>query len=199
MTLVELTAAYAAVASGQYPVRAHGLPPEDRSLWQRLRDPDRSMGGRMQEDMKTFLRAAVDRGTANAARLPVPAYGKTGTTQDNRDALFIGFAGDLVVGVWVGNDDNSSNPGLAGGGVPARIWRDFMTGALDLAPARAAPRNVVEPELEDDPANLFVVGEDRIRVETGLDGITLNLGIGPDGFAVEAEPDDPTITDDPDQ
>ena len=190
MTLVELTAAYAAVAGGQYPVRAHGLPPSERSLWQRLRDPDRSMGGRMQDDMKTFLRAAVDRGTANAARLPVPAYGKTGTTQDNRDALFIGFAGDLVVGVWVGNDDNSSNPGLAGGGIPARIWRDFMTGALDLAPVRAPVRETA-PDLEDDPANLFVVGNDSIRIETGLEGLNLNLGISPDGFEVQAEPDQP--------
>ncbi|WP_245942235.1 transglycosylase domain-containing protein [Sphingomonas gilva] len=191
MTLIELTAAYAAVAAGQYPVRAHGLPPQDRSLWQRLRDPDRSMGAEVQEDMKTFLRAAVDRGTAHEARLPVPAYGKTGTTQDYRDALFVGFAGDLVVGVWVGNDDNSPNPGLAGGTVPARIWRDFMTGALDLAPARAAPREEPEVELEDDPANLFVIGNDSIRIETDLEGLNLNLGIGPNGFDVQAEPDAP--------
>jgi penicillin-binding protein 1A len=153
------------------------------------------MGSRVQEDMKTFLRAAVDRGTANAARLPIPAYGKTGTTQDNRDALFIGFAGDLVVGVWVGNDDNSPNPGLAGGGVPARIWRDFMTGALDLAPARAPVRDAA-PDLEDDPANLFTVGNDSIRIETGLEGLNLNLGISPDGFDIQTEPDQPPPQDD---
>jgi penicillin-binding protein 1A len=193
MTLLELTSAYAAVAAGQYPVRAHGLPPQERSMWQRLRDPDRPMGE--QEEMKTLLRAAVERGTANAARLPVPAYGKTGTTQDNRDALFIGFAGDLVVGIWVGNDDNSSNPGLAGGGIPARIWRDFMTGALDLAPARAPVREVA-PDLEDDPANLFVVGNDSIAIDTGIEGFNLNLG--PNGIDLQVEPDEPTITDNPD-
>ena len=51
-----------------------------------------------------------------AAPLAIPAFGKTGTTQDNRDAWFIGYAGDLVAGVWLGNDDNTPNPGLAGGG-----------------------------------------------------------------------------------
>jgi penicillin-binding protein 1A len=67
----------------------------------------------------------------------VPTYGKTGTTQDYRDALFIGFAGDLVVGVWVGNDDNRPMPGVTGGGAPARIWRNFMSRALATGPVPA--------------------------------------------------------------
>jgi penicillin-binding protein 1A len=60
----------------------------------------------------------------------VPTFGKTGTTQENRDALFIGFAGNLVVGVWVGRDDNTSLGKISGGTVPAQIWRNFMTSAL---------------------------------------------------------------------
>ena len=62
--------------------------------------------------------------------------GKTGTTQENRDALFVGFAGDLVVGVWVGRDDNSSLGKVVGGTVPAEIWRSFMTSALAVDRAR---------------------------------------------------------------
>jgi penicillin-binding protein 1A len=62
----------------------------------------------------------------------VPTFGKTGTTQENRDALFIGFAGNLVVGVWVGRDDNKSLGKISGGTVPADIWRSFMTPALAI-------------------------------------------------------------------
>jgi penicillin-binding protein 1A len=70
----------------------------------------------------------------------VPTFGKTGTTQDSRDALFVGFAGDLVVGVWVGNDDNSPLPGVTGGGLPARMWRDFMRPALATEPRVDGPK-----------------------------------------------------------
>jgi penicillin-binding protein 1A len=81
----------------------------------------------------------VTHGTGRAANLSVPTFGKTGTTSDYRDALFVGFAGDLVVGVWVGNDDNRPLPGTSGGGVPARIWRAFMTEALGIRAAPTAP------------------------------------------------------------
>ena len=138
MTLLELTQAYAAVASGRYPIRAHGLPAEPGWFGGRdygnNRDPAFTM-------LRDVLYAVVQRGTGRAANLSVPTFGKTGTTSDYRDALFIGFAGDLVVGVWIGNDDNSPLPGTAGGGLPARIWRSFMADALGsgVAPAPAAP------------------------------------------------------------
>jgi penicillin-binding protein 1A len=76
--------------------------------------------------------------------LAIPTYGKTGTTQENRDALFIGFAGNLVVGVWVGRDDDTSLGKVSGGTVPAEVWRSFMTSALaidhDRGPVLPAPR-----------------------------------------------------------
>jgi penicillin-binding protein 1A len=80
--------------------------------------------------MLDLLYAAANNGTGRRAALAVPTFGKTGTTQENRDALFIGFAGDLVVGVWVGRDDNRSLGKISGGTVPAQIWRSFMTSAL---------------------------------------------------------------------
>jgi penicillin-binding protein 1A len=92
--------------------------------------------------LRELLYGVVARGTGRAASLPVPTFGKTGTTSDYRDALFVGFAGDLVVGVWIGNDDNSPLPGTSGGGAPARIWRAFMTDALGLRAARAPARRV---------------------------------------------------------
>ena len=149
MSLLELTQAYAAVASGRFPIRAHGLPEErldERSLG---RDPRSFMM------LRDVLYAVVQRGTGRAANLSVPTFGKTGTTSDYRDALFVGFAGDLVVGVWIGNDDNRPLPGTAGGGLPARIWRAFMTealGARATSPAASVPLS--QADREADTANL---------------------------------------------
>ena len=80
--------------------------------------------------MLDLLYAAANSGTGRRAALAIPTFGKTGTSQDNRDALFVGFAGDLVVGVWVGRDDNGSLGKISGGTVPAQIWRNFMVSAL---------------------------------------------------------------------
>jgi len=139
VTLLELTAAYAAVAAGRYPIRPHGLPPES-SGWFGWGDAERPVSrDRAFPMLRDVLYAVVQRGTGRAAALSVPTFGKTGTTSDYRDALFVGFAGDLVVGVWIGNDDNRPLPGTTGGGTPARIWRSFMAEALGTTPARPAP------------------------------------------------------------
>jgi penicillin-binding protein 1A len=129
--------------------------------------------------MLDLLYAATNSGTGRRAALAVPTFGKTGTTQENRDALFIGFAGDLVVGVWVGRDDNGSLGKISGGTVPAQIWRNFMVSALAIdhragpplpsefrLPQRQPRRESPLPEdwsdgakelrdLADDLANLF--------------------------------------------
>jgi len=133
VSLLELTSAYAAVAGGRYPILARGLPeqrpPEGlAAFFQRG-------GGTLDRrrdwaPMLDLLYAAANNGTGRRAALAVPTFGKTGTTQENRDALFIGFAGDLIVGVWVGRDDNTSLGKISGGTVPAQIWRSFMTSAL---------------------------------------------------------------------
>lgn len=133
MSLTELTAAYAAIAGGRYPVAAHGIAPEPAdegnfaSWFAGARTLDARRDG---TPMLDLLYAAANTGTGKRAALRVPTFGKTGTTQENRDALFIGFAGDLVVGVWVGRDDNRSLGKISGGTVPASIWRRFMVSAL---------------------------------------------------------------------
>ena len=132
VSLLELTSAYAAVAGGHYPILARGLPDEEAS--EGLKAFFRSGGAldrrRDWAPMLDLLYAAANEGTGRRAALSIPTFGKTGTTQENRDALFIGFAGDLVVGVWVGRDDNKSLGKVSGGTVPAEIWRSFMTSAL---------------------------------------------------------------------
>jgi len=132
VSLLELTSAYAAVAGGHYPVAARGL--EEASAPEGLAAFFRNGGSldprRDRTPMLDLLYAAANEGTGRRAALSVPTFGKTGTTQENRDALFVGFAGDLVVGVWVGRDDNKSLGKVSGGTVPAQIWRAFMTSAL---------------------------------------------------------------------
>jgi penicillin-binding protein 1A len=94
-----------------------------------------------------LLGTVVSSGTGRSAALSIPAFGKTGTTQDARDAWFIGYAGDLVAAVWIGNDDNSPIPGLSGGGIPARVWRDFMVRALGVS---LPPAPVIEEEADNE-------------------------------------------------
>ena len=136
VSLIELTAAYAAVAAGRYPIRPHGLP-QQRPGWFGWGGSDEGYSrDRAFPMLRDVLYNVLAHGTGRSAALPVPAFGKTGTTSDYRDAWFIGFAGDLVVGIWVGNDDNRPLPGTTGGGVPAQIWHRFMTDALGIRSAR---------------------------------------------------------------
>ena len=141
LSLLELTAAYAAIAGGRYPVRPTGLPPS-------AVDPGMAgwfaRGGSIDRrrdwaPMLDLLWSAANQGTGRRAALSVPTFGKTGTTSDNRDAIFVGFAGDLVVGVWVGRDDNKSLGSISGGTAPAQIWRAFMAPAVSIN-GRADPR-----------------------------------------------------------
>ena len=149
--LIELTSAYAAVANGAYPVKPLGLAsPRPPGFAETVRGavaavrpwPERG-------PMLELLQSAVRHGTGQSALLPIATYGKTGTTQNHRDALFVGFAGDLVVGVWVGNDDNSPMTGVVGGTVPAKLWKKFMTSALSRegllrpAPAQRSPVDAI--------------------------------------------------------
>lgn len=191
VSLIELTAAYAAVAANAMPVRPHALPRPEAGFWEKLWDGPKSLPRRVREDMKAMLRRAINTGTGRAATLPIANFGKTGTTQDSRDALFVGYAGDLVVGVWIGRDDNTPLGGITGGTVPARIWRDFMMRANRIQ--RAPPPSVVrEPEVVEEPAPgaEFPLGEGA-GITVGPDGATLTLpggevridrgGVGVDG------------------
>jgi penicillin-binding protein 1A len=80
--------------------------------------------------MNQMLHETLASGTARKADLPGwPAAGKTGTSQDFRDAWFIGYTSHLVAGIWLGNDDNSPTRKATGGGLPVEIWSRFMKAA----------------------------------------------------------------------
>ena len=82
--------------------------------------------------------AVVREGTGRAARINGLAAGKTGTSQGYRDAWFVGFTSNMIVGVWVGNDDNGPTRNVTGGDLPARIWNEFVT--QSVAARQKTPR-----------------------------------------------------------
>ena len=175
--LIELAEAYAAVAAGSYPVLAHGLPPEERGWFERLMARQRAFDDDELAMIRDLLSSAANRGTGSAAALRTSTFGKTGTTQDSRDAFFVGYAGGLVTAVWIGNDDNSPLPGgAAGGGIPARIWRNFMSGAINEA-VEDAPVETQDADLVNAIANISVetgIGNVGLGVDEG--GMTVNVG-----------------------
>lgn len=187
MTLMELTAAYAGIAANDFPVEPHAFARGEPGWWAWLTTRRDSLSSRTHSDLETMLRAAINRGTGRNAVLPIANFGKTGTTQDYRDALFVGYAGDLVVGVWIGNDDNAPMQGVTGGSTPARIWKDFMRGALKLEAApRPQPSTSPDPEGPVQPLDIGEGGE----IPLGQDGTTLRIDgtgvtLSQDGVPVE--------------
>ncbi len=141
VTLLELTAAYGVFANGGHGVWPYGIreiqDATGRVLYRRsgsgpgiVVDPEDAAR------MNAVLAAVVREGTGRAAALTRPAAGKTGTSQDFRDAWFVGYTADLVAGVWIGNDDGMPMARITGGGLPARLWRTIMTEAhKGLSPA----------------------------------------------------------------
>jgi penicillin-binding protein 1A len=139
ISLMEMTSAFAAVANGAYPVRPRGLPEAEDG------PGGTPFEGSVRRNMMELLWAVTHEGSGRGAALPIPTFGKTGTSQESRDAYFIGFAGDLVTAVWIGRDDNKPLGDVQGGGIPARIWRAFMVEAVKNAPAPAAAEALALP------------------------------------------------------
>jgi penicillin-binding protein 1A len=201
MTLLELTSAYAALAADRFPVKPHPLVEDKPGILASLFQPGSSFDASEHVMMLDLLNAVVNQGTGTAAKLRIKTYGKTGTSQESRDALFVGFAGDLVVGVWIGNDDNSPIKGITGGGLPARIWRDFMgqavRGAAPVAPPPVRKKPDPEgpvlpldlPEIPDIPVDIgnSQIGLDPdngVRLQTDIGGVPLDIRLGKDGLDV---------------
>ncbi|MCB5424897.1 penicillin-binding protein [Altererythrobacter sp. CC-YST694] len=176
MTLLELTAAYAGVAGNAFPVKPRAVKAEEAGWFDWLWNSQQHLSSREQEGIEEMLRATINRGTGRAAMLNVPNFGKTGTSQDNRDALFVGYAGDLVVGVWVGNDDNTPLGGVHGGGLPARIWKDFISQALGPKVVPAKRKATPQPD-PSGPVQPLDVPEGA-EIPIGTDGTNLRVKQG---------------------
>ena len=157
VTLLDLTSAYAAVRAGVAPVEPWGIASVHMAGQKnpvpvgRPDEPQHSLG-QYQGELIDLLQGVVQHGTARAAALPGFAAGKTGTTQDYRDAWFIGFDNSLVVGVWVGNDDHSPMRGVVGGSLPAMMWKEFMEQSASPGTV-AGGQSPVTPPATDQQAN----------------------------------------------
>ncbi len=130
-TLLDLTAAFATLANGGIGVWPHGVDTVRDSHGSILHRPSGGGPGRVASaaavsDVVDILADVIAKGTGHRAQTGFPVAGKTGTTQNGRDAWFVGFSDHYVVGVWLGNDDNSPMEKVAGGTLPAKIWRDIM-------------------------------------------------------------------------
>lgn len=172
VTLVEMTRAYAGVLGSGVPVEPYlvrtvrGNTPQP--LYQRpAPKPGAPMDAQVQSMMLDSLQAVVESGTGKAARVNGLAVGgKTGTSQDYRDAWFVGLTPDMIVGVWVGNDDNAPMNKVTGGDIPARVFHDFVERAQKVLkgrkrPAPSAARAEPTPASAVAPAPTPAAGEVR--------------------------------------
>jgi len=144
VNLLELVSAYAPFSNGGAGVWAHGIAEIRDSGGQVIFHRAGSGAGQVMSTelagtMNEMLSGVISHGTGRSAALPRPAAGKTGTTQDYRDAWFVGYTADLAAGVWLGNDDNSPTNKVTGGSLPAQTWRRFMLAATRAMPVRPLP------------------------------------------------------------
>ena len=146
LSVLEMTAAYGPFATGGYGIWPYGISEIQDARGQpiyvrRGGGPGRVIPGGYAGAMNTMLSSVIrsENGTGKGARLKRPAAGKTGTSQGYRDAWFVGYTPDLITGVWMGNDNGAPMKRVTGGGLPARLWRDFMTQALSNTSAKALP------------------------------------------------------------
>ncbi len=145
VSVMELVSAYVPFANGGIAVAPHVIDKVRTAggkLIYRAHNPGlgRVIDDRYVAMMNQMMQETLNSGTARKAAIAgVPAAGKTGTSQDYRDAWFIGYTGQLVAGVWLGNDDNSPTKKLTGGALPADIWNKFMTVAQQGLPTTDLP------------------------------------------------------------
>lgn len=133
--LFELTRAYGAFANGGYVVQPFAIERIETSRGKVVyRAPkarvSRQLSLKTAAEMTAMLKSVIKHGTGRGADIGVPCAGKTGTTDDYKDASFVGYTPTVVTGVWVGNDDNTTTKSIQGGSVPARIWHDVMLTAI---------------------------------------------------------------------
>lgn len=184
VTLLELTGAYAVFANKGHGVWTHGITEIRNGSGQILYrreggGPGRVVAPRAVDDMTNLMTATVEWGTGKAAKPGRPAAGKTGTSQEFRDAWFMGFTTELVAGVWFGNDDGTPMNRVTGGSMPARLWQKIMVRALEGAAPQPLPGG--GPPEEETGGDNFIKRILR-RLGSGDDIQNGNTRKSPDGI-----------------
>ena len=148
VTLLEMTGAYTAFSNGGDVVEPHVInrvrTSSGRVLFENIPPRTRVIDPTVIGPLNEMLNAVVVYGTGRRAALPDrPAAGKTGTTQDFRDAWFVGYTGQLTAGVWIGNDDGKPMNRATGGSLPAEIWNQVMRVAHEGKAPSALPGTMI--------------------------------------------------------
>ena len=185
VSLLEMTRAYGSVLSGRAPLASFGIHAirgaAPQPLYVRAEPaPTATLAQEPRQMMLDSLQAVVESGTGRAARVPGQIIGgKTGTSQDFRDAWFVGMTPELVVGVWIGNDDDSPMNRMFGGEMPAGIFHDFVQRAsAQLAKGRPRPsaeRAEPAPAAASAPPSTPVASAEIRGVPEVIDTGTLSL------------------------
>ena len=165
--LYEFTRAYGAFANGGYVVQPYAVERVETSRGKVVYRAQKTrvshqLNMNTAAEMTAMLKTVISNGTGRAASIGKPAAGKTGTTDDNKDAYFMGYTPNIVTGVWVGNDNNvAMNKSIQGGTVPALIWKDVMKVATE--PYGNADFNYPEVKLMPFTAgaNVKIIGDDE--------------------------------------
>ncbi len=129
--LYEMTIAYGAFANGGFKVKPYAIERVETSRGKIIYQAPKTRAMKVLNlntaaVVTAMLKTVVENGTARSANIGKPAAGKTGTTDDSKDASFYGYTPDVVTGVWVGNDDNSKMGSVYGSTIPAAIWKAAM-------------------------------------------------------------------------
>ncbi|UIJ71712.1 transglycosylase domain-containing protein [Aurantimonas sp. HBX-1] len=175
VSLLELTGAFAPFANGGYRATPHlvnRVTTEDgKVLWERGAEvPPIIISPEVVGMMNAMLTRVVEAGTGQRAALEGwQAAGKTGTTQDFKDAWFVGYTANLITGVWLGNDNGANMQKVTGGTLPAEAWHDFMVAAHEGLPATPLPGD-------------YRIGEQEAP-------LTADSGYGEGGYYDPAAPD----------
>ena len=133
VTLLEMANAYATIANDGLSVAPYGITKiiskDTGEVYYQRRNAQsyrKVIASHNIQNITSMMSSVIQYGTGQGANIGVPAAGKTGTSQDSRDALFMGFTRELVGVAWIGNDDNSPMKGVTGGSYPARMWASVM-------------------------------------------------------------------------
>lgn len=177
--LFEFVRAYGAFANGGYVVQPYAIERIEDSRGRVLYRAGKTkathqLSLKTAAEMTAMLKTVIQSGTGVAANFGKPAAGKTGTTDDCKDAYFVGYTPEIVTGVWVGDDNNKKMGGLTGGTVPAKIWKDIMIVATKNSSKTEFDYPAVD--LENYTKDAKVIGEEiteeveNAEETTGTDG-----------------------------
>ncbi len=150
--IIDIATAYLSIANGgfaSWPYAISEIYTKDGiQLYQHdISEPLRILSNEVVSDITTMLENVITYGTGKNAKLPTFVAGKTGTSQDYRDAWFVGWTQNYVCAVWVGNDDNSPMNKITGGALPAQIFKKIMLTTLDL-PIQTTPKPKEEKNIK---------------------------------------------------